>query len=59
MQEINLTLSPHIFGGTKAPTLTGPPRDFLPRAIPCKLLKSEIIGGECYLRYRVTPSVNA
>ena len=53
VQEINLTLSPRIFGGKKAPTLTGPPRDFLSRAVPCKLLKSEVIGNECYLRYRV------
>ncbi|MGB8356779.1 MAG: RibD family protein [Chthoniobacteraceae bacterium] len=60
VQEINLTLSPHIFGGTKAPTLTGPPRDFLLRAISSKLVKSEIIGNECYLRYRViTPAAGS
>ena len=53
VQEINLTLSPRIFGGSKAPTLTGLPGDFFLAAIPCKLLKTETIGGECYLRYRV------
>jgi len=56
VQEINLTLSPRIFGGKDAPTLTGQPHGFLPRSIACKLLKTETIGGECYLRYRVIPT---
>jgi len=53
VNEINLTLCPRIFGGIKAPTLTGLPGDFLPKSVHCKLAKMEIVGDECFLRYRV------
>ena len=53
VDEINLTLCPRIFGGEKAPTLTGLPGDFLPRTVSCKLVKMEVFGGECFLRYRL------
>ena len=53
VDEINLTFCPRIFGGEKAPTITGTPGDFLPRGIACKLMKTEIVGDECFLRYRV------
>jgi riboflavin-specific deaminase-like protein len=53
VDEINLTLTPRIFGGNRAPTLTGLPGDFLPHTVSCKLVKTEVIGGECFLRYRV------
>jgi len=55
VNEINLTLCPLVFGGEKAPTLTGLPHSFLPRTVSCKLLKTEVIGSECFLRYRVIP----
>ncbi|HWB59133.1 MAG TPA: dihydrofolate reductase family protein [Chthoniobacteraceae bacterium] len=53
VDEINLTLSPRIFGGAGAPTLTGPPGDFLPHSVSCKLMETKIVGDECFLRYRV------
>lgn len=53
VDEINLTLCPLIFGGSGAPTLTGIPAKFLPRAIPAKLEKIERVGDECFLRYKV------
>lgn len=53
VDELHLTLAPKIFGGRKAPTLTGVPGDFLPRSIKCQLVEMQEIDGECFLRYRV------
>ncbi len=53
VDEIHVTLCPAIFGGEKAPTLTGLPGDFLPKTIACRLMKMETAGDECFLRYRV------
>lgn len=53
VDEIHITLCPRIFGGVKAPTLTGIAGDFLPRSISLRLAEHEVIGDECFLRYRV------
>ncbi len=53
VDEIHLTLSPKIFGGRRAPTLTGLAGDFLPRATRCVLREMHEVEGECFLRYRV------
>jgi len=53
VDEINLTLCPLIFGGRAAPTLTGLPGGFLPRDVACKLVKTEIVGEECFLQYQI------
>ena len=53
IDELNLTVCPRIFGGKAAPTLTGIPGQFLPKSVHCKLAKMEIVGEECFLRYRV------
>lgn len=53
VDELNVTFCPRLFGGDHAPTLTGLPGDFLPRTIECELAKMEVIGAECFLRYRV------
>jgi riboflavin-specific deaminase-like protein len=53
VDEINLTFCPLIFGGRKAPTLTGLPGDFLPRTIRCRLQQLSTVDGECFARYRV------
>ena len=53
VDELHTTLCPRIFGGERAPTLTGLPGAFLPASIPLTLKKMEVIGGECFLRYRV------
>ena len=53
VDELHVTLCPRIFGGAKAPTLTGVPGAFLPPSVPLSLKKMEVIDGECFLRYRV------
>lgn len=54
VDEINLTLCPRVFGGGRAPTLTGLPGGFLPRPVSCALAAMEVRDGECFLRYRVS-----
>lgn len=53
VDELHVTLCPRLFGGEKAPTLTGLPGTFLPASAPLTLKKMEVIGDECFLRYRV------
>ena len=53
VDEIHLTLAPRFFGGRAAPTLTGLPGGFLPRSTRCTLREMRVVGGECFLRYRV------
>lgn len=53
VDELRVTFCPRIFGGKDAPTLTGAPGEFLPRGIRCRLLKMEVLGEECFARYRV------
>lgn len=53
VDELHVTLCPRIFGGEKAPTLTGLAGAFLPTSVPLTLKKMEVIDGECFLRYRV------
>lgn len=53
VDEIHTTLCPRIFGGTGAPTLTGPAGAFLPRGVALALRKMEVRDGECFLQYRV------
>jgi len=53
VDEFHLTLSPHIFGGKKAPTLTGLPGDFLLQSTEARLRSMEVVDGECFLRFRV------
>jgi len=53
VDEIHATLCPRIFGGTAAPTLTGPAGGFLPQGVPLTLRKMEVRNGECFVEYRV------
>ena len=53
IDELHVTVCPHIFGGTNAPTLTGLAADFLPRSVALQLRAMEVIDDECFLRYRV------
>lgn len=55
IDELHLTLAPRIFGGALAPTLTGIAGDFLPASVRGTLRSMEVIEGECFLRYRLTP----
>jgi 2,5-diamino-6-(ribosylamino)-4(3H)-pyrimidinone 5'-phosphate reductase len=53
IDEIHTTLVPRIFGGREAPTLTGVAGNFLPQSTELRLRSTEVIEGECFLRYRV------
>jgi riboflavin biosynthesis pyrimidine reductase len=53
VDEIHATLCPMIFGGRKAPTLTGIGGDFLPKSTPLRLVEMLPAEGECFTRWRV------
>ena len=53
VDELNLTIAPYMFGGAKAPTLTGLSKDFLPASVHCSLIDMRTIGDECFLAYRI------
>ncbi len=53
VDQLNLTIAPYIFGGAKAPTLTGLSKEFLLRSVRCSLTQMRIVGEECFLTYRV------
>lgn len=54
VDELHLTISPRIFGGVKAPTLTGAAGDFLARSTALVLREARPIEDECFLRYTTT-----
>ncbi len=53
VDEINLTFCPLLFGGARAPTLTGRAGAFLNSTRECRLERMEEVGKECFLQYRV------
>ena len=53
IDQLNLTIAPYMFGGAKAPTLTGLGSDLLPASVPCSLINMRTIGEECFLTYRI------
>ncbi len=53
IDQLNLTIAPYMFGGAKAPTLTGLSREFLPASVHCSLIDMRTIDGECFLTYRI------
>ena len=53
VDQLNLTIAPYLFGGAKAPTLTGLSKDFLPRSVECSLIDVRVAGDECFLTYRI------
>ena len=53
IDQLNLTLAPYMFGGAKAPTLTGLSKKFLPASVHCSLIDMRTIGDECFLTYRI------
>lgn len=58
VDQLNLTLAPLLFGGAKAPTLTGTGFGFFPRTIRCSLQEMKVIGDECFLTYTLHWSPN-
>ena len=53
VDQLNLTIAPYMFGGAKAPTLTGLSKQFLPTSVHCWLIDMRVVGNECFLTYRI------
>jgi riboflavin-specific deaminase-like protein len=53
VDQLSLTIAPYMFGGAKAPTLTGLSKQFMPASVHCSLIDIRTIGEECFLTYRV------
>ena len=53
INQLNLTVTPYIFGGANAPTLTGLSKEFLPASVHCSLIDMRVVGDECFLTYRI------
>ena len=53
VDQLNLTIAPYMFGGGKAPTLTGLSKEFLPASVRCSLIDMRTVGDECFLTYRI------
>ena len=53
VDQLNLTIAPYMFGGAKAPTLTGLSTAFLPASVHCSLIAMRTLGDECFLTYRI------
>jgi riboflavin-specific deaminase-like protein len=53
IDQLNLTVAPYMFGGAKAPTLTGLSKEFLPTSVHCALMDMRTIGDECFITYRI------
>jgi len=53
VDQLNLTIAPYMFGGAKAPTLTGLSTKFLSASVHCSLTNMRTVGEECFLTYRI------
>jgi riboflavin-specific deaminase-like protein len=53
IDQLNLTIAPYMFGGAKAPMLTGLSKEFLPASVHCSLIDMRTVGDECFLTYRI------
>ena len=53
VDQLNLTIAPYLFGGAKAPTLTGMSKKFFPESVLCSLTHLRTVGEECFLTYRI------
>ncbi len=53
VDQLNLTIAPYMFGGGKAPTLTGLSKEFLSASVHCSLIEMRRVGDECFLTYRI------
>jgi len=53
VDQLNLTIAPYMFGGAKAPTLTGLSKEFLPASVHCSLVSMRRVGEECFLTYQI------
>ena len=59
VDEVHLTLCPWVFGGATAPTLADGTGFLRSEILNAKLLRCERIGGELFLRYRISATLTA
>ncbi len=45
VDQLNLTIAPYMFGGARAPTLTGLSPEFLPASVHCRLIQMRVVGN--------------
>ncbi len=50
--EVYLTITPLVFGGYDAPSLSGLPGGFFTHALDFRLKSMDVNGGECFLTYQ-------
>ena len=53
VDQLNLTITPYLFGGEAAPTLTGLSKEFFFSTVHCSLVDLRKVGDECFLTYRI------
>jgi riboflavin-specific deaminase-like protein len=53
IDELHLTVTPRVFGGKTALTLTGLAGSYLTKSTRLKLVEFQPVEDECFLRYRV------
>jgi 2,5-diamino-6-(ribosylamino)-4(3H)-pyrimidinone 5'-phosphate reductase len=53
VDQLHLTIAPYMFGGAKAPTLTGLSTEFLAASVHCSLIEMRRVGDECFLTYQI------
>ena len=53
VDELHVTFCPRVFGGSKAPTLTGAAGPFFPTSLPLRMDHFETLGDELFTRWRV------
>ena len=57
--ELCLCVRPRIDGRRGGATLSGVGGEFFPASVACRLVKMEVAGDECFLRYRVVEGTRA
>jgi len=50
--EVSLTITPLVFGGYDAPSLSGLPGSFFTRPLDFRLKSMDVVGKECFLTYQ-------
>ena len=59
VDELSLCVRPRIDGRRGAATLSGVGGEFFSASVACRLVKMEVAGDECFLRYRVVKRAKA
>ena len=52
IEEIEVEIFPQILGGAKTPTLTGLPREFLPKPLDFRMTSMKVVEGRCLATFR-------